>query len=380
MSSELPTALEAATYPSIVVSGSPRERGEQYGALAADRIRRSIDGYRDVFAHYVGIDWESVRERAAAYVAPIERYDARYLEELGGIAAGSGVELLDVVALNVRTELINGARVRAASAGRAPAECTSLGVRRADGTTLVGQNWDYYAHCRDTTVVLFATQDDGPNCVTVVEAGLLAKAGMNAAGIALVTNGIATADDDGTPGVPYHVLLRAVLDAESVADARDALARAERRAASGNFMIASADGELIDVEAWAGADAPAPELPLTADGLLAHANHCVVVPGDRADAPFELTETSVPRQARIVEVARERGGEVTVEDLQRAFADHDRHPLGICTHEDPSLPALERAPTCASLVMEPAARRILLADGNPCRVPYRELDTAILVA
>lgn len=377
MSSEPSAPVEASTYPSIAVSGSPRERGQQYGAQAADRIRRSVAGYRAMFAHFAGLDWDGARERAAAYVDPIERYEPHYLEELRGIAAGSGLDLLDVLALNVRTELVNGARVRS---GRAtgPAECTSLGVRRADGTTLLGQNWDYHVHCRETTVVLFAAQDDGPNYVTVVEAGLLAKAGMNAAGLALVTNGIAVEDDDGTPGVPYHVLLRAVLDAPTVADARRALTRPERRAASGNFMLAAPHGALVDVEAWAGADAPAPELTPDEDGLLAHANHCVAVPAERAGAPFELTETSLPRQTRALQAARERGGEIGVEDLQRAFADHVGHPHGVCTHEDPSLPELDRAPTCASLIMEPATRRILLADGNPCSTPWRELDTAIL--
>jgi isopenicillin-N N-acyltransferase-like protein len=57
--------------------------------------------------------------------------------------------------------------------------------------------------------VLEVRQDEGPDFVTVVEAGLLAKTGMNAAGLGLVTNALVTDADVGEPGLPYHVLLRA---------------------------------------------------------------------------------------------------------------------------------------------------------------------------
>ena len=53
----------------------------------------------------------------------------------------------------------------------------------------------------------------------MVEAGLLAKTGMNAAGLGLVTNALVTDADVGEPGLPYHVLLRAVLDCGTVTEA-----------------------------------------------------------------------------------------------------------------------------------------------------------------
>ncbi|MGN6187518.1 MAG: C45 family autoproteolytic acyltransferase/hydrolase [Conexibacter sp.] len=368
-------------YPLVEVAGSARARGEQYGRAVAGRIRRSVERYAALYAYHARIDWAAACERARAYVEPIEAYDPRYLQELEGIAAGSGLSLLDLVALNIRTEIINSARVLGlAPTVAGPAECTSLGARRADGDVIVGQNWDYYAHCRQTVVVLAAVPDDGPSFVTVVEAGLLAKAGMNAAGLALVTNGIATVHDDGTPGVPYHVLLRALLEADSLAAARTALVRAPRRAATGNYLLGTAAGDLVDVEAWAGPTdtVPTVDAPAEADGLLRHANHCVAVPPERAGEPRELTDTSVFRADRVAAAARAGGGEVWVADLQRALSDHVGYPHSVCTHEDPDLPELERCPTCLSLIMVPSTRELLLADGNPCVVPYRRLDTAIL--
>ena len=82
-------------------------------------------------------------------------------------------------------------------------------------------------------VVLEVRQDEDPDFVTVVKAGLLAKTGMNAAGLGLVTNTLVTDADVGEPGLPYHVLLRAVLDCATVTDALQVL-QAGPRSSSAN--------------------------------------------------------------------------------------------------------------------------------------------------
>ena len=105
---------------------------------------------------------------------------------------------------------------------RAPAECTTLAVlpsATAQGRILIAQNWDWLAHTRETVVVLEAEQDDGPRYVTVVEAGLLAKFGLNSAGVGVLTNALVCDGDKGEPGVPYHVILRSLHDATSITDA-----------------------------------------------------------------------------------------------------------------------------------------------------------------
>ena len=100
-------------------------------------------------------------------------------------------------------------------------------------------------------MVLEARQDEGPDFVTVVEAGLLAKTGMNSSGLGLVTNALVTAADTGTPGIPYHLALRAILDCETVSDALAALQSGERSSAA-NYLIAHRDGSVVNVEAAPG--------------------------------------------------------------------------------------------------------------------------------
>ena len=101
-----------STFPHVRVEGSARERGRSYGEQARDRVRRSIEAYREVFAAYAGWDWPTVIDQARAYEAPIERFDPAYLEEMRGVAEGAGVADADVLAINVRTEVMFAAKAR----------------------------------------------------------------------------------------------------------------------------------------------------------------------------------------------------------------------------------------------------------------------------
>ena len=47
----------AGGIPRVRVTGTPYERGRQYGAQARNRIRLSVQAYQRVFAHYAGWDW-----------------------------------------------------------------------------------------------------------------------------------------------------------------------------------------------------------------------------------------------------------------------------------------------------------------------------------
>ena len=195
-------------FPHVRVHGGARARGTAYGEEARERVRRSVDAYREVFLADAGWDWTQVTEHALGYTDAIVRFEPRYLEEIAGIAAGAGLAMEDILAINVRTEVMFAAKARqAADPSRRPGECTAFAVtpeRSADGHTLLGQNWDWLPHAEETVIVLEAEQDDGPGYVTVVEAGLLAKTGMNASGIGLVTNALVSDGDRGATwyGIP----------------------------------------------------------------------------------------------------------------------------------------------------------------------------------
>jgi isopenicillin-N N-acyltransferase-like protein len=358
-------------YPHLRVTGPPHDRGRRYGELARDRVHRSLALYRHQFETGAGWSWEQATAYASGFRPSIEAAFPAALEEIEGIADGAGVAADDILALNVRTEIMLPAIAR-----RAAAECTALAVLpggTAGGHPLIGQNWDWKPDCTRTAVVLEAEPDDGPPFVTVVEAGLLAKAGFNGAGIGLATNALITDEDRGDPGVPYHVVLRAILAARTLPEALDAVIR-HRRASSANYLVASRDGMAVDIEAAAG-DHSRVWLHWPEPHTLVHTNHLLAETGARdvgrwwaPDSPF--------RHRRATDLLAAHAGEVHPAMVQALLRDHVNHPAGICAHPDPAAPEEERTQTVASLVLDLASMTLWLSDGPPCEHPYRRVEYA----
>ena len=129
----------------VRIKGTGYQRGRQYGRQACARVRRSVEAYRETFAHYAGWDWATVRREAARFEAPVGEFRPAYLEEMRGIADGAGLDLTDVLAINVRTEVMYAAEARQAlgEKARSPAECSAFARVPAPGETspvILGQN------------------------------------------------------------------------------------------------------------------------------------------------------------------------------------------------------------------------------------------------
>jgi isopenicillin-N N-acyltransferase like protein len=329
-------------------------------------VHRSIELYGSIFHAYTGLTWDQVRDRAGAFVGWIDETDVQLLPELEGIAEGAGVAAEDVLALNVRTEVMFGLDSRA---GRAAAkECTSIGAApplTVDDRVLVAQTWDWKPGARETCVLLAMRPTGRPAFVTLVEAGLLAKTGMNDAGIALATNALTSSLDRGEPGVPYHALLRRILSSSTVDDAaREIDGRV--RASSANYLIGGREGRVVDVEAAPGG----PEAAWRIEGpSVCHANHF-----DRPDRPFKdlalLEGLESPMRAERARATL--GSPIDVRSIERALRSHttERGDGSLCAHGDASVaPALDYA-TIAGVVLDATAGELHVTEGNPCESPF----------
>lgn len=349
----------------VRVRGTAHERGVQYGEQARDRIRGSVDAYRRVFRHYADWDWPKVRQEAARFEAPVAEFRPDVVAEMRGIADGAGIDFLDVLAINVRTEVMFAARAR--QAGLLMRECSSFAVLPSEpaGPVLIGQNWDWLVHARDTVIVLDVWPEDGPRLMTVVEAGLLAKAGLNEAGLGLATNALVTDADLGEPGLPYHVLLRAVLDCGTVTDALTVL-QSGRRSSSANYLVAHASGSALDFEAAPGDFTRIYPL-YPSGGVLLHTNHFQAPSPHATDLGlWAMPDTAVRLQRlQALVTSRAKAG-----DLREVLTDHADRPHGICAHGVPGASELEQGATIASLVMDLGTKQMWLASGVPCTTPF----------
>lgn len=363
-------------FPHVRTQGSAHERGRQYGSQASERVRRSIAAYAGVFAHYAQWDWARVTEEARRFVPAVEAFGPAYLEEMRGIADGAGVAFDDVMAINVRTEVMYAAKARNAAAMLPRTlECTSFAAVPPDGRpVLVGQNWDWKTHAFDTAVVLECEPDDGPRFVTAVEAGLLAKTGFNEHGVGVVTNALASDRDLGEPGVPYHVLLRALLAATTPTAALASL-QSSVRASSAHYLVAHRDHLAVSVEAVPGTFVDLHIAAPDERGILLHGNHFTHPEMNDVDVSLWLMPDSVFRLQRAGRWldSHDPYAASTYEGL---FADHAGHPLGVCCHPDETAVAAEQDSTVLSVVMDLDAMTMRIADGRPCEVPFRTLEYA----
>jgi isopenicillin-N N-acyltransferase-like protein len=352
----------------IRIRGSAFDRGCQYGEAARDQIRVTLAGYRQTF-EAAGLLWEEALAIGRSYVKSIEEFAPSVLQELQGIAHGSKLSLDDILAINCRTEIM------ASATNRHLSECSAFALapsQTVDGQAVMGQNWDWLLHAIDSTVLLEVEQDDAPNYVSVVEAGMLAKVVMNSAGIGVAVNTLATSLDGKKPGVPYHILIRKLADARYVYDAIGTLAGCVK-ASSGNFLVGSADGAFIDVEVCPGGCEAVSVSPDTADTVV-HTNHFVAPPANGHDLAAVTMPDSFVRYAVVNRQLSPNLGPFALADLYRVLEDHTDYPGSICCHPDEREPETSRWSTVASIVMDLQQRAFHLTAGRPCETPRDTLN------
>jgi isopenicillin-N N-acyltransferase-like protein len=361
--------------PLINVSGSPAEWGGAYGAAAAGRITTNIELYTRRFHDQAGLDLAAVRRAGVEFGVATRQHHPRIAAALDAVAEAAGADVDDIYALNARTELLH----RAAPPDGSGGGCTSIGVlgsHTATGHTLLAQNWDWHPDQRDAMVLLRTTDERGHTVLTMAEAGMLAKVGLNSAGLGLCVNMLGS-DRDGTggqrpAGVPYHVMVRAALDAESLGAALRETHRPPRNS-SVNLLIgqAGAGGEIIDVEL-----APGDVGWLhPVDGLITHANHFEARMAVR-DTIKDWGGSSPFRSARAGRLlaATVADGKTTVDDLVVVLRDHMSFPMSICRHMDERDAYVDRSESVYSVMLDLDARTMAIAPGPPCGGEYTYFD------
>src|SRR5919197_1125232 len=343
-------------FPLVAIEGDARERGRQYGRRAGERIETGLRSYMSAWTPGA-TSREAVLERARRVTPVIGDAFPDLLEEMRGIAEGAERSLEEIVALNARTELLH----------TRDEGCTSAAIlpQRAGGHTLIGQNWDWRPSCRESAILLQVRPDRGPALLTFVEAGMLARIGMNSSGIGLCGNFLNSDLDYKQSGVPIPVLRRAILMSSSLPAAVGEVLRSPRSFSS-NHLLAHRDGEAIDLEA-----SPGEVFTLFAeDGLLVHSNHFKAAQHLLRDTGLPRRPDSLFRDRRVRQYLATRPGPVGPSDLMGALRDHFGRPDSVCRHRAPRWDGTE-IETVASVVMDLTEGALWVCPGPVCENEYR---------
>jgi len=341
------------------------ERGVQHSTAARPQVAVSLATYERLFRDFAGIEWDQAKALGEAYGDAIGRFDPESLDELRGVAAGSGFELSEILALNARSEIALGPRMIDGCTAFA-----AFGRAARNETTVLAQNWDWRASQRDAFVTFLISRPGKPDITMLTEAGIIGKIGFNALGLGVCLNAIVT--DQVTPtGTPLHVVLRGILESRNLGEAIETVARASIASAA-NFLIAQQGVGAVDIEALpAGIDVLLPERD-----VLVHTNH-LLSPKFAAvnDLEVHVLPDSYPRLARARRLLEDNHGQLAPETAQEILRDHANEPDGICRHEDDvGDPEGKRLQSVFSVVMDLERRQLSVTDGPPCSSAYVELE------
>mgnify|MGYP003584008589 CR=1 FL=1 len=342
-------------FPFVSVSGTPEARGRAKAQQPPDGVHKSPASYGQTLDD-LGYDPMARSRLIESFAREIENFAPPYLEEMRGTPASADVPFEDIVMVNARTEVIAKARAEKKKAAELEpgVGCTGaliLPTRSANGRLIHGQNWDWRAECAETAIVLRVRNDNGPDILTFVEAGGLARSGLNSAGVSITANYLESDRDFRQLGVPLSLIRRKVLEQEHFALAIKAVATTPK-SCSNNIMIGMAAGFGVDYECTT--DEAFPIYPGN-DDLIVHANHWVseVALGKLRDTGRASTPESAYRDWRVRRLLNEKQ-QLTREDMKRALFDDFGSPYSVCRPPRPGSHDNLSA-TVAMVIMEPAA-------------------------
>lgn len=341
------SSTEPDEYPLYKARGSHRELGRQHGEQATRQIRAHIE----LMCSQQRLSREQLRHRAAQFQPAFDRYCPHLLEEMRGLAEGAAVTFEEAMACNIRGEL-----------RYAPAEgCTAYVIRRdgtAEGEIIAGQNSDMGPEVLKLAYVLHLQPHNKPEVLMWTFGGMLGYHGMNSAGVAKFENALG-----GGPhsrfGLPHYPIVRMMYECDSLEQVFDLLRRMPVEY-NVNYVLCDGKGNIADVESTT----EGPQiLRDQGAGYLVHTNHYLCERFATAENFEHSLPDSFPRLDRVNSLIKSRYGSIKVDDIKHFLSDHSGYPTSICRHD-------RGMRTVASLISEPARRRMHVAVGNPCQHRY----------
>ncbi|KAF2723969.1 AAT-domain-containing protein [Polychaeton citri CBS 116435] len=336
----------------ITACGTPYEIGYTHGSEAKPQIASCIDFYSGLFVSTAKLEWPAVRELAQSRFEPnIRKEWPDYHEEMSGIADGAEVELADIIAINVRTEI---------SFGLFSDGCTALSwlASSSPSRSFLAQNWDWMAGQKPNLILLTIHQQGPDRAETirmVTEAGLIGKIGLNSSGVGVLLNAIKAKGMNPTR-LPCHLGLRMVLDSRS---REEAVQRLERYgiASSCHMLVADTNGGVGLEWSHLGVE----KVHMNANGQVFHTNHYLVDHKGVEDTNW-LPDSNF-RRSRIEELCKRlpEPSSPTEDQVFNLFTDEANLPGSICRAAATS----DSTQTLFNIVMDLKAKTALITQGRP---------------
>ncbi len=260
----------------VELSGTPYERGHKHGSELKEWIYETVLRAEYSLTKYTGRDISEIYAqfyKSTSHLETSKKYVPHLIEEIRGVADGSGFDFDRIFALQCNEEIMMG--MLASNKKYAVEEkCSSLGARKSpNSASFVGQNLDWVNFYEGFNVILHIKDEEtGLESLVNTQPGLLALNGMNNAPLGICVNSLENDLNCSNSGLPLVFLIRLLLEQKSLPDAVNVLTTIPHAVAQ-NFAMGGIEN-VVNYEC--SSNKVAKFEPLGCEGRIFHTNHPLV--------------------------------------------------------------------------------------------------------
>lgn len=339
----------AKSFPYIEVSGT----NYQIGCAIGEHIREKIQDYgmrmKALYSTLVKGSGYNLGRMATKTKRLTEKYFPQYLDELRGIANGSGISLNEMLLLcseETLLETIKGGK------------CTTFAYACSEGALLC-HNEDWLPGYEDDLYIVKAKPKKGASFLSLAYIGALpgSSVALNNYGIAFSGNSLLGGAQE---GLPKNIILRSQIEARTLEEF-EKIASFSPRAIPNHSMAIDKEGHMLSME-----------LALdrycafyTNDAFFVHTNHALhphiasleIVPIKDSTARYNTAFEKLQNNRLSSSLAK------------KILRSHDKEPYTICAHAKTE--EGHNSQTAASIIVNVNDVSMLIAQGNPCKSKYK---------
>jgi isopenicillin-N N-acyltransferase-like protein len=333
-------------FPVMTLRGDPEDIGFQHGRFLKEKIHSTVKWYKNIIS-YEEKDLNSLIDH---FKSIIKKFNPHYCNEIESIAEGAAIEPQWIYMLNARSEIMTTFRN----------ECTALFFKK---TGVLGQNWDWAEELESLAVILKIYRTDKPKILMMTEPGIIGKIGFNSGGIGACLNFLDCGQQ--TKGVPIHILLRAILESDSLKEVKKII-KSSSPGKSANLLIADSSGNSIDIE-YANNDVYYPD---TEEEVFIHTNHYLMNQSFNTDLEKLASSFARYEYSKILAHNVSHG---SIEEMKGILLNAYRKDFPICRPYVDN-PDIGNVGTICSLIMDLPKLKMHITLGNPFVTPFTVLS------
>ena len=331
--------LDAPTY---------RERGLQYGQQAKEEVDIAVEFYKKKFGDFPG--WDKITEFAKQFVEVSKEFFPEAIEELEGIAEGSGHTVEELMVVNARYEISNF--------DWKPECSTGVYHNQTTGKKYIFKNCDLGQEVKKHLVILHVVRPDGFRAIGVTEAGQLIRDGYTTNGIGMVNSAMYEMSDHAGVAVPGTVVRKKVWESKTFEEAAN-VTRNAFRTTSTNMLLADKYGNAADFECYPGGV----DEVYCVNNMIGTGNRFTIHPEkNRGNTILE----GIDRGLRLKELMTEAGDTIDEFKIMDILKDEYGLPKAICSKAGPGWE------TVYSIVVNMTDDKVYICLGRPSEGEFKE--------